>query len=282
MRIATWNVNSLNIRMPRVIEWLDYAQPDVVCLQETKMNDGAFPAMEFATLGYESAHHGTGRWNGVAILSRCGLTDVAIGLPGKLDPMVAAEESLASVLAEPRMITATCGGIVVSSVYVPNGREVGADHYRAKLAWLEQLGRHLGESGGLSGSAVLAGDFNVAPADNDVWDIGHFEGATHVSGPEREALEGLMALGMVDAFRLIHAEDRLFSWWDYRAGAFHQHRGMRIDLMLVTKPVAERVSFALIDRQARKGQQPSDHAPVFIDLAPGPASVPDTSAQPIL
>ncbi|MGH9128287.1 MAG: exodeoxyribonuclease III [Acidimicrobiales bacterium] len=257
MRVATWNVNSLKARLPRVEEWLGYAQPDVLCLQETKLADAAFPSMTFSALGYESAHHGNGRWNGVAILSRVGMDSPVAGFSGED----------ASQLSEARIVSATCGGVRVASVYVPNGRSVGSEHYEAKLAWLAALRRHLGESCDPRGPLVVCGDFNIAPDDRDVWDPTSFVGATHVSAPERAALEDLEAWGLVDAFRLLYDQDRLYSWWDYRAGDFHNHRGMRIDLVMVTKVLAEQVSWALVDRFARKGRQPSDHAPVLVDFA---------------
>jgi exodeoxyribonuclease-3 len=257
MRIATWNVNSLKARLEKLEGWLAYAQPDVMCLQETKMADAAFPAMAFAALGYEAAHHGEGRWNGVAIISRVGLDDVVAGFSH-------ADEG-ADV--ESRLLTATCGGVRVSSVYVPNGRAVGTEHYDAKLAWLDDLQRHLVEGVDLDRDpVVVCGDFNVAPDDRDVWDPRKAHGGTHVSEPERAAIRSLHDLGLVDAFRLQHEGGRLFSWWDYRAGDFHNHRGMRIDLVLVSRPLAERVTFALIDRQARKGKLPSDHAPLLVDV----------------
>ncbi len=259
MRIATWNVNSLKARLPRVEEWLDYAQPDVLCLQETKMADGDFPAMAFASRGYEAAHHGLGRWNGVAILSRVGLEEVRAGFSGQLPEQV----------TEARLVSATCGGVRVASLYVPNGRSVGSEHYEAKLAWLDSLQHHLEEACDPAGPLALCGDFNIAPDDRDVWDPSSFQGATHVSEPERQALKGLLSWGLVDAFRTRYDQEGLFSWWDYRAGDFHQHRGMRIDLILLTRPLAERVTFALIDRFARKGKQPSDHAPVLVDVADG-------------
>jgi exodeoxyribonuclease-3 len=258
MRIATWNVNSLNVRLGRIEEWIGYAQPDVLCLQETKLADVAFPGLAFSRLGYEAAHHGSGRWNGVAIASRIGLEAVQAGFAGGEAPE----------LAQGRIISATCGGQRVTTVYVPNGRSVGSEQYEAKLAFLDHLRRHLAEEESLATPAVVCGDFNVAPEDRDVWDPAAFVGATHVSEPERKALQDLCALGLVDAFRLRHHEDRLYSWWDYRAGDFHEHRGMRIDLILVAEALAPRVGFALIDRFARRGRQPSDHAPVLVDLAP--------------
>ncbi len=257
MRIATWNVNSLKIRMPRVEEWLGYAEPDVLCLQETKMSDAAFPSMAFTALGYESAHHGEGRWNGVAILSRVGLDAVSAGFSG---------EAGADPNAEARIVSADCGGVRVSSVYVPNGRSVGSEHYVAKLAWLAQLRAHL-ESTCEPGAAVaVCGDFNVAPEDRDVWDRASLEGATHVSPLERAALADLLDWGLVDGFRARYDQEQLYSWWDYRAGDFHKHRGMRIDLVLLSRPLADGIRWALIDRFARKGKLPSDHAPELVDV----------------
>ena len=255
MRIATWNVNSLNARLARVEEWIAYARPDVLCLQETKQADAAFLHGAFAALGYESAHHGDGRWNGVAIISKVGLENVTTGLDSADD----AEGT--------RVIGADCGGVRVVSVYVPNGRALDDEHYPAKLAWLARLRDVLEETSAPDRPLAVCGDFNVAPDDRDVWDPSEFEGMTHVSAPEREALANLEAWGLVDVFRRLYPDDRLFSWWDYRGGSFHRHRGMRIDLILVTEVVAEQTTYALIDRQARKGEKPSDHTPVFIDVA---------------
>lgn len=260
MRLATWNINSLNARLPRVEAWLEDLQPDVVCLQETKLADDAFPALTFQAMGYESVHHGQGRWNGVAILSRVGLDDPVFGFgEGDDDP-------------EARLVWATCAGIRVASAYVPNGRSLDDDHYQYKLRWLAQLRTVLdAQAEGVDG-LVVAGDYNIAPTDDDVYDPKKFVGATHTSAAEREALAQLGAWGLVDTFRRLQPEPKLFSWWDYRAGDFHNHRGMRIDLVLATEPVARRATFATIDRQARKGEKPSDHAPVIIDFAePGEA-----------
>jgi exodeoxyribonuclease-3 len=268
MRIATWNVNSLKVRLPRVEEWLAYAQPDVLCLQETKVADAAFPAMAFQALGYDSVSNGEGRWNGVAILSRVGIEDVASGF----DPGAAAGPSGPDDPTDPpesRLVSATCGGVRVMSVYVPNGRSVDSDHYQFKLRWLGQLADHVARTCDPDGAVAICGDFNIAPEDRDLYDPARFVGATHVSGPERDALRRLEDWGLVDAFRLVYDQERLYSWWDYRAGDFHEGRGMRIDLVLVTKPLAASVSYALIDRNARKGKLPSDHAPVFVELSVG-------------
>ena len=256
MRIATWNVNSLKIRLPKVEEWLAYAQPDVLCMQETKLADSAFPAMAFAALGYDAAHCGQGQWNGVAILSRVGLDDVVAGFSDQAE-----DETV-----EARLLWATCGGVRVASVYVPNGRSVGSEHYEAKLEWLGRLRRHLESAGRPGDDLVVCGDFNVAPDDRDVWDVTKLHGGTHVSGPEREALAALESWGLVDVFRRLYADAGLYSWWDYRAGDFHQGRGLRIDLALATEPLAARATYALIDRFARKGKGPSDHAPLLVDF----------------
>lgn len=256
MRIATWNVNSLKARMPRVEEWLDYAQPDILCLQETKLADTAFPALAFQSLGYETAHLGEGRWNGVAVISRVGVDDVS---PSFADGEDADPEA--------RLLWVTCGGIRVASAYVPNGREIGHDHYHYKLAWLARLRAHLDKAADPSDDVVICGDFNIAPTDDDVWDPKLFEGSTHVTPPEREAFRTLLDWGLVDTFRAVNPEPRLFTYWDYRAGRFHKHEGMRIDFVLASRPLADRVTFATVDRSARKGQQPSDHAPVIVDVA---------------
>jgi exodeoxyribonuclease-3 len=255
MRIATWNVNSLNVRLPRVEEWIGYAHPDVLCLQETKLADTAFPGFAFEALGYHSVHHGSGRWNGVAILSRVPVTDVVYGFCEGLEAD-----------RDARLVSATCGDVRVSSVYVPNGRSLGSEHYAYKLSWLGRLRNHLEVTADPGAPVVVCGDFNVAPEDRDVWDPARFVGSTHVSEAERAALAHLEAWGLQDAFRLRYQEDRLYTYWDYRAGDFHQHRGMRIDLVLVTQSMAEKVSYALVDRFARKGKLPSDHAPLLVDF----------------
>jgi exodeoxyribonuclease III len=260
VRLATWNVNSVKQRVPRLLPWLDQRQPDVVCLQETKLSDEAFAALlgdELVNRGYEVAAHGEVQWNGVAILSRSGLDDVVrgfAGAPGFPHP-------------EARAVSATCGGIRVHSVYVPNGRVPGSDHYQYKLEWLAALAQDL--SGG-SQSAVVCGDMNIAPADEDVFDPEAYIGQTHVTAPERAALAQLQALGLRDVVRDRWPGKRVFTYWDYRAGMFHQDLGMRIDLVLATAPVAERVRAAWVDRQARKGSGPSDHAPVIVDFDEAP------------
>jgi exodeoxyribonuclease-3 len=260
VRLATWNVNSLKQRLPRFLPWLDERRPDVVCLQETKLADDALRELladAAAQRGYEIAAHGQAAWNGVAILSRAGLEDVAPGLPG------------APGFPEPeaRAIAATCGGVRIVSVYVPNGRTPESEHYRYKLEWLASL-RDLAAGG--PEALVICGDMNVAPADEDVFDPGAYVGQTHVTPPERDALAELQSLGLRDLVRDRWPGERVFTYWDYRAGMFHQDLGMRIDLVLATEAVAARVRAAWVDRHARKGKGPSDHAPVIVDLDEAP------------
>jgi exodeoxyribonuclease-3 len=253
MRLVTWNVNSLTARLPRVTQWVQANEPDVICLQETKLADDKFPEDTFSALGYESAHHGDGRWNGVAVLSRVGLTDAVRGFGTPEDDHGS------------RIVAATCGGVRVHSVYVPNGRSLDNEFYRFKLDWLARLRAVLDEKCRVGDSVVVGGDFNVAPDDGDVWDPAHFVGMTHVSQPERSALRHVEAWGLHDVFRRFN-DPGVFSWWDYRAGDFHQGRGMRIDLLLISDDLAARASGAFVDRDARKGQKPSDHAPVIVDI----------------
>jgi exodeoxyribonuclease-3 len=260
VRIATWNVNSLNVRLPRVEEWFAYAQPDIVCMQETKLADAAFPYMTFEAMGYEVAHNGSGRWNGVAIASRVGLSDVTIGF-GTVDPPLFDSED-----AESRLVSATCGGIRVSSVYVPNGRSLTDPHYEYKLTWLEALRAEIAATTKPDEPVVVCGDFNIAPEDKDVFDPRVMAKQTHTSPRERAALDAIKQWGFTDVFRTLYDEEKLYSWWDYRAGDFHQGRGLRIDLVLASAPLAQRVAYAVIDRNARKGKQPSDHAPVVVDF----------------
>ncbi|MGH9003499.1 MAG: exodeoxyribonuclease III, partial [Acidimicrobiia bacterium] len=242
-------------RMERITGWLDIAQPDVVCLQETKSSDTAFPALDFHARGYASVHHGEGRWNGVAILSRVGLEEPVSGFADGEPPD-----------DEARLVTATCGGVRVSSVYVPNGRAVGHEQFRYKLRWLARLRSHL-QADAAPGPVAVCGDFNVARDDIDLWSPAAFVGDTHVTPEERAAVGELEAWGLRDAFREQYpGVDGLFSWWDYRAGNFPKHRGMRIDLVLVSSDLADRVTWALVDRNARKGSKPSDHAPLFVDV----------------
>jgi exodeoxyribonuclease-3 len=260
MRVVTWNVNSVKQRVPRLLPWLDEREPDVVCLQETKLTDEAFRELLGEALGergYEIAVRGEASWNGVAILSRVGLEDVVTefdGWPGFPKP-------------EARAVAATCGGVRVWSVYVPNGREPNSEHYEYKLKWLASL-RDAVAAG--PGAGMVCGDMNIAPTDADVFDPAAYEGHTHVTPPERQALAELEAVGLHDVVRDRWPEERVFSYWDYRAGMFHKDLGMRIDLILAGDPVAKRVKAAWIDRKARKGKGPSDHAPVIVDLDQAP------------
>ena len=253
-------MNSVKQRMPRLLGWLDERQPDVVCLQETKLADDAFTKLlgdELSSRGYETALYGEVQWNGVAILSKVGLEDVVTGVagaPGFPDP-------------EARAVAATCGGIRIHSLYVPNGRVPDSDHYRYKLAWLAAL-KEVVAAG--PADAIVCGDMNIAPTDADVFDPAAYVGSTHVTAPERQALADLMSTGLHDVVRDRWPNERVFSYWDYRAGMFHQDLGMRIDLMLATDSVAARVKAAWIDRKARKGTGPSDHAPVMLDLDVAP------------
>jgi len=261
VRVATWNVNSVKQRLPRLLGWLDERQPDVVCLQETKLADDAFTDLlgaELSARGYETALYGEVQWNGVALLSKVGLEDVVTGVagaPGFPNP-------------EARAVAATCGGIRIHSLYVPNGRVPDSDHYHYKLAWLAAL-KEVVATG--PADQIVCGDMNIAPTDADVFDPAAYVGQTHVTPPERQALADLMeAKGLHDVVRDRWPDNRIFSYWDYRAGMFHQDLGMRIDLMLATDPVADRVKAAWIDRKARKGTGPSDHAPVILDIDVAP------------
>lgn len=260
MRVVTWNVNSVKQRVPRLLPWLDERQPDVLCLQETKLADDAFAALlgeELAARGYEVAAYGEAAWNGVAILSRAGLDDVVRGIegcPGFPHP-------------EARAVAATCGGVRIVSVYVPNGRTPDSDHYRYKLEWLASL-RDMVAAG--PDATIVCGDMNIAPTDADVFDPDAYVGHTHVTPPERAALAELTGLGLHDVVREHWPNERVFTYWDYRAGMFHQDLGMRIDLVLASGSVAARVKAAWVDRHARKGKGPSDHAPVIVDLDEAP------------
>jgi exodeoxyribonuclease-3 len=267
MRIATWNVNSLKARLEKVGWWLERAKPDVLLMQETKLADGDAPGKQLEAWGYTLQHHGEGRWNGVAIASRVGVSDVVknFGQPLRAEDPSGSGDS--QPLGEARMIAATCGGVRLVCIYAPNGRVVGSPFYVAKLAWYDRLAGWLQRTHQPGDALVLAGDFNIAPTDADVWDATACHGGTHVSPEERAAFQRLCEWGLVDAYRASHPEPERYSWWDYRAGNFHKNFGMRIDHCLVSKPVAGRVVWSEIDREARKGKPiPSDHAPVIIDL----------------
>jgi exodeoxyribonuclease-3 len=271
VRLATWNVNSVKARLPRLLEWLAEVEPDVVGLQEIKTTTALFPSEGIEELGYEVAAHGEGRWNGVALLSKVGLEDVSLGFPG--EPCYEGEPAEATLLDEPglrkpeaRAVGATCGGIRVWSLYAPNGRTPESAHYVYKLAWYSAFRTVLEAELKRQPSLVAFGDFNVAPTDDDVWDPAVFVGSTHVTPPERQALAGLRALGLRDIVPKPMKGPHPFTYWDYRAGAFPKDMGMRIDLVYASEAVAQRVAGAYVDREARKGHAPSDHAPVVVDL----------------
>lgn len=257
MRIATWNVNSIGARLPRLLAWLESAGPDVVCLQELKCSAEAFPSAEIQALGYESLVNGDGRWNGVAVLSRVGLEDPVAGLP---------EGPAYDGGQESRAAAATCGGVRVWSVYVPNGREVGHPHYDYKLQWLEALRRTAEREAPGEAPFAILGDYNIAPTDEDVYDRSVFEGSTHVTGPERDALKSLRETGLTDVMPRPLKYDHPYTYWDYRQLCFPKNRGMRIDLVYGNAPFSAAVKDAYVDREERKGKGASDHAPVVVDI----------------
>ena len=260
--LATWNVNSIIPRMPRLLEWLERLKPDVVCLQETKIADEKLPQLEFSGLGYEAVATGEGAWNGVAILSRAGVSDVCVGLDGD-DGWEGKREA--------RAIGATCGPLRVWSLYIPNGRALDNPHYQYKLRWLAALRDVLAKEIQRSEPLAACGDFNVAPTDADVWDPQAFVGDTHVTQPERDALARVRDLGFHDLIPRPLKGDRPFTYWDYRAGNFHKNLGMRIDLVYLSRGLENEVQDAYIDRDMRKGKLPSDHAPVVVELELDPA-----------
>lgn len=255
MRIVTWNVNSLRVRLPRVLELLELHDPDVVCLQETKSATDGFPALELAAAGYTAVHHSAGQWAGVALLARdeLGVSDPAYGLPGEPSP------------GEARWCEATVDGIRFASVYVPNGRSPEHPEFARKLAFLDAVGDRVEQLRG--DPLVVAGDMNIAPRDADVYDPAAFIDSTHVTTEERSRLERILSRGMVDAYRRLHPDEVQYTWWDYRAGNFHRGLGLRIDLALLSEDLAAELSTCGIDRNFRKGPKPSDHAPLLVELA---------------
>jgi len=253
LKIATWNVNSLRVRLPHLLDWLAAQAPDVVCLQETKCEDAAFPAAELRAAGYCAIHHGQRTYNGVAILSRS-------------EPQVACRGIPAFVDEQSRVIAADVDGVRVVSVYVPNGQSVGSEKYAYKLRWFEALAAWLASELTAHPRLAVLGDFNVAPEDRDVHDPLAWEGKIHVSEPEREALRRVVSVGLADAFRLFEQPEKSFSWWDYRMLGFQKNKGLRIDHVLLSAPLKERCVSCVIDRAPRKWQQPSDHAPVIATL----------------
>jgi exodeoxyribonuclease-3 len=271
VRIATWNVNSVGARLPRLNEWLELAEPDVLCLQEIKCTSEAFPSERAEELGYEVAAHGEGRWNGVAILSRVGLSDVELGFTGQpaYDPPPDEDDPAligAPPKVEARAVGATCGPLRIWSLYVPNGRSLDSPHYAYKLEWLAALKKAIEPQVSPDRPFVVTGDYNIIPTDDDVWDPSKFIGSTHVTGAEREALAQLRSLGLTDVIPRALKYDTPYTYWDYRDGSFHKNQGMRIDLVYASLAAATKVTDAYVDRDARKGKGPSDHAPVVVDL----------------
>jgi exodeoxyribonuclease-3 len=267
MRLATWNVNSIRSRAERVAAWLERRDVDVVALQETKCRDDQFPEMPFLALGYEAAHVGFSQWNGVAILSRIGLDDVEIGFPGQ--PSWGGGPGGCDQAAEARAIGATCGGVRVWSLYVPNGRTLSDPHYRYKLQWLAALRDTAAGwlAAGPGAQVALVGDWNIAPENDDVWDMAVFAHSTHVSPPERAAFRAIVDAGYADVVRPYAPGPGVYTYWDYTQLRFPRREGMRIDFVLASPALQERVTNALIDREERKGKGASDHAPVVVELA---------------
>ena len=253
MKLATWNINSLKVRLPQVLEWLAARQPDVVCLQETKLEDKAFPRMELEAAGYQTAFAGQKTYNGVAILSRLPLSDVSVGIPGLADE-------------QQRLIAATADGVRVVCGYFPNGQSVGSDKYAYKLRWIEGLTAWLREELARHPRLALLGDYNVAPEARDVHDPKAWEGQVLFSEPERAAFRALLDLGLKDAFRLFEQPEKIYSWWDYRMMAFRRNRGLRIDHILLSDALAKDCTACSVDKEARKAERPSDHAPVMAEL----------------
>ena len=254
MKLATWNVNSLKVRLPQLLTWLVGEQPDVVCLQETKLEDHGFPRQEIEAAGYYVAFSGQKTYNGVALLAREGPTEIVVG-----NPLCPDEQK--------RLLTATIRGICVVCAYVPNGQAVGSDKYAYKLEWLDGLTRWVSERLAANPQVVVAGDFNIAPADQDVYDPAAWAGQILCSDPERAAFRSLLGLGLKDSFRLFDQPAKSFSWWDYRMLGFQKNRGLRIDHILLSEALAVRCKAARISREVRKLERPSDHAPVIAELA---------------
>ena len=254
MKIATWNVNSLRVRLPQVLQWLDSSQPDILALQETKLTDEAFPVAELLDAGYQCAFAGQKTYNGVALLSRQPLTDIVTDLPGLDDP-------------QRRVLGATISDVRVLNLYVPNGQAVGSDKYAYKLEWLAALADYLADQHRQYRQLVVVGDFNIAPDDRDVHDPEAWAGKILCSEPERGAFSGLLATGLNDAFRLFTAEGSHFSWWDYRAAGFRRNLGLRIDHILITSELTERCTGCVIDTEPRRWERPSDHTPVVAEFS---------------
>lgn len=255
MLIATWNVNSILARLPVVMRWLDGIQPDVICMQETKVTDDKFPTLLFQERGYQCQLFGQQTYNGVAILTRCECTTSHRGYPGD-------DET-----AQSRLITSTVEGIQIVNVYIPNGQAVGSDKYEMKLAWMRRLREFLDQNYDPSMPVLLCGDFNVAPEDRDVHDVRLWQGRIMFSDLEHETLQHIKDWGFTDAFRLHNEEGGKFTWWDYRAGAFRRNLGLRIDHIWISEPLVSRVVRTWIDVETRKWEKPSDHAPVIMEIS---------------
>ena len=254
MKLAAWNVNSLKVRLPHLSDWLAQAMPDVVCLQELKLEDVKFPRAELEATGYQAAFSGQKTYNGVAILARSALSDVCMGMPGFADD-------------HKRVIAATVSGVRVVCVYCPNGQAVGSEKYAYKLRWFEALKEYLAAEIARHPKLVVAGDFNVAPEDRDVHDPKAWEGQVLVSEPERSAWRALTALGLKDSFRLFEQPEKIYSWWDYRMLGFRRNAGLRIDHLLVSEALARCCTSSTVDKAPRKLERPSDHAPVIAEFS---------------
>ena len=254
MKLATWNVNSLNVRLPHVLDWLSDNQPDVLCLQETKQEDSKFPYAELAQAGYRAVHSGQKTYNGVAILSRHELTQIHTDIPDFADE-------------QKRIIAANVGDIRLICAYIPNGQAVDSEKYAYKLKWLKALTAWLTEELKRHPKLVLLGDYNIAPEDRDCHDPAAWVGQILVSEPERAAFRGLLKLGLADAFRLFEQADKSFSWWDYRMMGFRRNFGMRIDHILLSKPLATNCTACWVDKAPRKLERPSDHTPVLVEVS---------------
>jgi len=254
VKLATWNVNSLKVRLPHVLDWLAAQQPDALCLQETKLEDPNFPLAEIEAAGYRAVFSGQKTYNGVAILARSAVTDVQAGIPGYDDP-------------QKRVLAATLGGVRVVCVYIPNGESLESDKYRYKLEWLGRLTGWLGTEIARHPRLALLGDYNIAPDERDVYDPKAWEGQVLFSEPERAAFRGLAALGLKDAFRLFEQPEKSYTWWDYRMNMFKRKLGLRIDHILLSEPLAATCSACSVDRDMRARERPSDHAPVWAEIS---------------